>query len=231
MDWRPGYPVDCRGDLIAFRARSGPYGDVEFAAARIVARSTGARVTLADDSSRPRTPDLLIEYADGRIGVGEIVTVIDQHRAAEASDWVNGGLDLHGDKLAWEWWVTAPANVNRHRLRAPLLRILEEMEAADERPPMLVPIDANTAGPGGLKLLALGMTEATGNDQPGERRGVVDWQPEGIGGEPAPDVDGCQTWLDDFLNGALAQDKILKIIAEPGDHEGHLLVGARRLIS
>ena len=69
------------------------------------------------------------------------------------------------------------------------------------------------------------MTEAAGNDQPGERRGVVHWQPEGIGGEPAPDVDGFQTWLDDFLNGTLAQDKILKIIAAPGDHEGHLLVG------
>jgi len=104
---------------------------------------------LQDDNAEVRTPDLRIGYTDGRIGVGEVVTVTDQHRAAESRAFANGGLDLFGANLKWQWWVTAPATVDRRRVRASLLQVLEEMEAANERPPMLAPIDPAAAGPGG----------------------------------------------------------------------------------
>ena len=70
-------------------------------------------------------------------------------RAAESRAFANGGLDLFGENLNWQWWVTAPANVDRRRVRASLLQVLEEMEATNERPPMLAPIDPAAAVPGG----------------------------------------------------------------------------------
>lgn len=107
-------------------------------------------------SAEVRTPDLRIGYTDGRIGVGEVVTVTDQHRAAESRAFANGGLDLFGANLKWQWWVTAPATVDRRRVRASLLQVLEEMEAANERPPMLAPIDPAAAGPGGVEVVGNG---------------------------------------------------------------------------
>ena len=225
VPWQPGYPIDLRGERIAGREATGPYGDVEYQAARIVARSTGAQVVLQDDNAEVRTPDLRIGYTDGRIGVGEVVTVTDQHRAAESRAFANGGLDLFGANLNWQWWVTAPATVDRRRLRASLLQVLEEMEAANERPPMLAPIDPAAAGPGGLKLLELGVTEVAANNRPGDLRGQVRWQPEGVGGELDLDLDGFQSWLDGFLAGPLARGKIDKVTAVPGDIERHIFVG------
>ena len=104
---------------------------------------------LQDDNAEARTPDLRIGYTDGQMGVGEVVTVTDQHRAAESRAFANGGLDLFGGNLNWQWWVTAPANVDRRRVRASLLQVLKDMEATNERPPMLAPIDSAAAGPGG----------------------------------------------------------------------------------
>ena len=65
VPWQPGYPIDLRGEPIASRGATGPYGDVEYQAARIVARSTGAQVVLQDDNAEARTPDLRIGYTDG----------------------------------------------------------------------------------------------------------------------------------------------------------------------
>ena len=58
MPWQHGYPIDLRGEPIAGRDATGPYGDVEYQAARILARSTGAQVVLQDDNAHVRTPDL-----------------------------------------------------------------------------------------------------------------------------------------------------------------------------
>lgn len=224
VPWQPGYPIDLRGEPIASRAATGPYGDVEFGAARILARSTGARVILQDDNSAARTPDLRIEYSDGRTGVGEVVTVTDGYRAAETRAFAKGDLDLFGKNLNWCWWVTAPANVDRRRLGRCIMPILEEMEMANERPPMLGGIDPETAGPGELKLLKCGVTEVAASDRPGDLRGHVRWQPQGIEADFDLDSDGFQRWLDGFLAGE-GRKKIDKLTAVPGITERHLLVG------
>jgi hypothetical protein len=223
--WRPGYPIDLRGESIARRDASGPYGDVEYHAGRIVARATGARVALQDDNIGPRTPDLRIDYDDGRIGIGEVVTVTDGHRAAESMAFANGGLDVFGGDLQWQWWVTAPASADRRRIRASLLPLLEEMEAANEQTSMLAPIDPATAGPGALKLLALGVTEVAANTRPGDRRGHVRWQPEGVGGARDLDLDCVHKWLGGLLEGPLARRKLDKLTDVSGDMERHLFVG------
>jgi hypothetical protein len=223
--WQPGYPIDLRGEAVARRDADGPYGDFEYRAARVVARATGERVVLQDDNLRPRTPDLRIEYADGRRGVVEIVTVTDGQRAAESAAFADGGLDLQIDALRWQSWVTAPASVDRRRLQGSLAKVLAQMEAANERPSMLTPIDPATAGPGALKLLSLGVTAVAANNAPGERRGHVHWQPEGIGGELDLDLASVERWLRDFLRGPLAAKKFVKLLAVSDVSERHLFVG------
>ena len=96
------------------------------------------------------------------------------------------------------------------------------MEASNEMPPRLGPIDPATAG--ALKLMDLGVTEAAANDRPGELRGQVRWQPAGVDGEVELDLEGFGSWLNDFLTSSLAQDKIDKVNAVPGELEKHLLV-------
>jgi len=184
-------------------------------------------VVLQDDNLRPRTPDLRIEYADGRRGVGEIVTVTDGQRAAESAAFADGGLDLQINALQWQWqwWVTAPASVDRRQLQASLIEVLAQMETDNERPLTLTPIDPATAGPGALKLLSLGVTEVAANSAPGERRGHVHWQPEGIGGELGLDLASVDRWLQGFLRGPLAAKKFVKLMALTDVSERHLFVG------
>lgn len=211
--------------MIARRHASGPYGDVEHSAARIVARATGARVVLQDDNTGSRTPDLRIEYTGSRRGIGEVVTVTDAYRAAESVAFADGGLDLLDDNLRWQWWVTAPPSANRRRIRASLIQVLAQMEAAGERPSTLSLIDPATAGPGALRLLQLGVTEVAANSRPGDQGGRVRWQPEGVGGELELDLDGFHRWLTAFLAGTLAKTKVDKLTDVPGDIERHLFVG------
>lgn len=65
-DYRPGHPIDLRTDLMRSHAARGQLSDIELAAARVVARSTGQRVVLQDGNSAPSVVDLRIE-TDGDI--------------------------------------------------------------------------------------------------------------------------------------------------------------------
>jgi len=223
--WQPGYPVDLRGEVVARRAAQGAYGDVEYAGARILARATGERVVLQDDNGADRIPDIRIEHEDGRLGLGEVVSVVDEARAAELAAFRDGGLDLFSDDLRWQWWITAPATVRRAGLRQPLLGVLAEMEKLGERPPMLAPIDPATAGRGAQQLLQLGVTQVSANSEPGDRGGCVHWQPEGIGGHRDVDLEQFRGWLDGFLDGPMAKQKMGKLLVVQGHMDRHLLAG------
>ncbi|QWZ07814.1 hypothetical protein KRR39_20880 [Nocardioides panacis] len=220
-----GFPVDLRGESIARRDHAGPYGDVEMKAARIIERATGAQVVLQDDNVGPPKPDLRLEYGDGRRGIGEVVTVTDPARAAETMAFAHGGLDIVDDNLRWQWWITAPARVDRRRLREVLVPVLADMEVAGERPPALGPINMATAGPGVLRLLDLGVTEVAANDRAGDQAGHVRWQPEGAGGTLEVDIEAFHVWLAAFLAKPLAQSKLNKLAGVPGEIERHLFVG------
>jgi hypothetical protein len=225
MPEQPGCPIDLRGESIARRDAAGPYGDIEMKAARILERATEAQVVLQDDNIGPPKPDLRLNYGDGRIGICEVVTVTDPARAAETRAFADGGLDMVNDNLRWQWWITAPARVDRRRLREALVPVLVDMEAADERPPVLGPIDMASAGPGVLRLLELGITEVAANSRAGDRSGLVRWQPEGVGGKVEPDIEAFHEWLDDCLTKPLAQSKLNKLSGVPGEIERHLFVG------
>jgi hypothetical protein len=223
--WRPGYPVDDRGEKLRLRDATGPYGDFEAKAARVVARATGERVVLQDDNRLPRTPDLRIDYADGQRGVGEIVTITDGQRAAMTAAFTNGGLNLQSERLRWQWFVTVKADAKRTILASRLVDVLAQMEVADERHSLLGPIDPVTAGPGAKKLYELGVAEVASNTVPADRRGQVVWQMEGIGGELKLDWEGFHSGLQSVLVSSLVCGKRDKLVAVAGALERHLFIG------
>lgn len=71
-----GYPEDLRSDRQRVRAANGPFGDFEYAAARVVARFTGDHVVIQDDNSSDGMPDLRIEHGDHTAYV-EVTTDLD----------------------------------------------------------------------------------------------------------------------------------------------------------
>jgi hypothetical protein len=107
--YRPGYPIDLRPPKqIAHRAR-GPLGDFEWAAARVVARHSGARVTIQDDGSRAAIVDIRIDYADRDPGYVEVGTDIRKEDGA-TWNWVAGKGRLPQERplpaLRRDWDVT-----------------------------------------------------------------------------------------------------------------------------
>lgn len=70
-----GEVVDLRSAAAIERAAQPPGHDVELLAARIMVRRTGATVVIQDDGSRDATPDLRIDYPDGRQAVGEVTSI------------------------------------------------------------------------------------------------------------------------------------------------------------
>jgi hypothetical protein len=84
-------------------------GDFEWAAARVVARHSGARVTIQDDGSRAAIVDIRIDYADRDPGYVEVGTDIRKEDGA-TWDWVAGNGRVPQERpmaaLRRDWDVT-----------------------------------------------------------------------------------------------------------------------------
>lgn len=125
--------IDRRPAAMQERARKQPSGDFECRSANVVRRRTGARVILQDGNSRPRMPDLRIEYPDGTVGYGEAVTDTDPAYSEMSSAlWPANEPTprVHPDPVLdrdWQVTVSSGADVKRLLRRAPtLLRQLGE---------------------------------------------------------------------------------------------------------
>ena len=63
-----GVPIDLRSATKRLSAAASTHGDVEFDAARVVARCLGQTVEIIDDGSRDALVDILITYDIGATG-------------------------------------------------------------------------------------------------------------------------------------------------------------------
>jgi hypothetical protein len=223
-EWQPGSPRDLRTERQLQSARTAPYGDFELQAGRIVARLTGARVTIADDNSQAGMPDLHIEYDDARTAWGEVVIDVGQGHAAQTRAFADGGLDFQSDELLWEWWVTLSPTTSLKGLEPKLTRALGTLELAREHYPVLTETSEVTGSPGLRQLARIGIMDVCCADPPSERRGLVHSYPSGVGGVLALDWPGFYGWLDGFLAGASARNKRNKL-ARTNALERHLFVG------
>ena len=88
QDFTPGYPIDLRSPERRRRWAEGAVGDFEGMAARVVARLTGERVVIQDDSTQPAMADIRIDYADKPAAYVEVVVDIEgSYAAMESRIW------------------------------------------------------------------------------------------------------------------------------------------------
>lgn len=139
-----GNPIDGRSDRQRASAASNILGDVEYMAARVVARLTGERVTIQDDNSVAGMPDLRIDYADGRVAYGEIATDIDRGYADMTSTLRRKGdgipRELATPELGRVWFIGLARRISFAKLDRELPLLLGRLERA------AVALDAFSAG-------------------------------------------------------------------------------------
>lgn len=206
------------------REATGPYGDFEGRAARVIARATGLMTTIQDDNRSPRTPDVKIENADSIVGIGEIVTTTDGARADQLRAFAAGKLQFDTEDLRTTWWVTVTPRAKREDLRTTLIRALARLEERGDHVLVNRGVVQPPSFPETLELESMGLTELHCDPTPRDGPGRIYGLPEGIGGPVAMDWDGCAAWLQEFLGSDLCLRKSEKV-RRANAPQGHLYVG------
>jgi len=229
----PGYPIDERKPEQRSRAERGYLGDVEWSAARVVARFTGERVYLQDDGSEPSMADMRIERANGDHAFVEVWTDTDEATAAMFHELLRPELRLPAEwpapHLTRVWHVTVSKKARFRSgprgqlgLEKDLVPVLAKMEAAE----FVAAGDhlLKSTRPLVARLRELGVCQvASRPSKPGEQ-GLVQLSPAGITGSNE------QSWksLDDWLAVTLAKPELddnWKKLKATGARELHFMMG------
>ncbi len=224
--FRPGYPIDLRpAKHIAHRAR-GPLGDFEWAAARVVARHTGARVTIQDDGRRDAIVDIRIDHVDRAPGYVEVGTDLQKEDAA-TWDWVAGKGQVPQPRptasLQRDWDVTVSRGTFR-ALDAELEPLLLRLETTGPRFEFAQRLD-DLANPDATiaRLRELGVVMLSSRIRHAEPA-LARLFPDGIVGWRGPDWQAVLAWIErtlssDELNG------VRKKLAATSADERHFFLG------
>ena len=223
--WQPGYPVDFRGPELAKRDASGPYGDFESRAGRIVARATGLKTVLQDDNRAAAIPDFRLEQNGDVIAIGEVVTTSDERRAEQLRAFGRGELDIESDELACTWWVTVDPKANRKKLRQTLVPLLASIEAAGEHLAFVGSLHSSKPGVHMDRLRALGVTEAVCDSGARTGRGQVIGHLPGIEGLLELDWPTFDGWLGKYLSSEICLRKRDKLVGSTPVNARHLFIG------
>ncbi len=205
-----GYPIDLRSDAQRERAARSLLGDFENAAARVVARLTGERVVIQDDNKADRTPDLRIEYQDGRIGFVEVTADLDPRYAEMVSGLRTKGSEhpeipgrIPAPNLDRVWFLTLSAKANLSRLRKRLPELL--------------------ANPAEIDLRKFGITHASWREAT-DGAGEILLYPDGIEGPSEVTWEQWHSALEDLLLSERVLGKCRKLRQASSD-ERHLFLG------
>jgi len=241
----PGYPVDERRPEDVARQQASYFGDVEFTAARVVARLTGKRVVLQDNGSKPSMPDLRIESRPGPAAYGEIWIDVDQEEARTMSELFRRqrGLpaELRAPELQRIWHVSvskatrfksarrsSAAASEQPNVERDLRPLLGDMEAAGETFPriatreQLVALDNQCA----RRLLDLGIVGAASRPIGAGERGHVLLLPGPIFCPPDLSWQQVNAWIDaKFADPSPNLRKHFAKLEATGATERHLVMG------
>jgi hypothetical protein len=121
-----GMPIDRRSETMRARSARSHFGDLEFFAARVIARLTGARTVIQDDNSSPAMPDIRIEYDDGLTAFAEVVVDIEPAYSATVAE-VRRLREIAVPGLGRLWWVTVSATTQLKDLKRQLPDLLAEL--------------------------------------------------------------------------------------------------------
>lgn len=222
----PGYPVDQRRPTQIRKVAQGPFGDFEGKAARVVARSTGERVTLQDDNSSPHTPDLRIDYRDGRVGIGEVVIDTDPRHAQSYEEIRRSGFAISAEpalRRAWSVNVAAACSLKLLRTNLPPLLVALEAEGVLLEEFMLPEQFQAHPHPVVRQIIRLGVVHVHSWPVAGRRTDQIRVTPEGMGGPVVVPWDEFIRDLDTILAPGRWPD-VERKLATP-DSERHLFIG------
>lgn len=225
-----GTPIDLRpGAQVANRA-AGPLGDFEYWSARVMARVSGHRVTLQDDGSRDRMPDIRIDHPDTAPSFAEVWTDIDEDYAAMYSRIMKPHgqlpLELVDPTLKRVWFVTISGAGNVRRLEKEVGTLLAHLERSGltfehvlEHGPMKSHSDHVVQ-----TLVRRGVVRLSSRPCEAEEQGIVRFYPGGISGSPRISWETFITWVNETLWSPRLKDVRSKL-AETRADERHVVVG------
>jgi hypothetical protein len=223
--WKPGYPIDLRDPELQRRDATGPYGDFEARAGRIVARTTGLKTVLQDDNRTPATPDFRLEREGDVVAIGEVVTTSDPGRAEQLRAFARGDLEIESDGLACTWWVTVDPSAHRKDLNQSLVKLLASIEIAGDHLAFVGSLHSPKPDAYIDRLRALGVLEAVCDSGLRPGPGRVIGHPLGIGGPFDLDWHGFHDWLDGYLSSDICLRKRDKLVNSTPVEARHLFVG------
>ncbi|MET7377989.1 hypothetical protein ABZT08_04045 [Streptomyces sp. NPDC005526] len=205
-DWRPGYPIDLRTPEQRernFKDHVSP--DFEWSVGRVLARLTGARVYLQDDNKKQKTPDIRIDYDDGRLGHAEVWMALDD-RHAEVAGVLSRRPSLVAPNLARHWNVNVTGGFRLKRDKKSytewLPELLTRFEAADHVYEYVPRPDNLSVHPGLLadEARELGIRGLSSYPVRDGEEGLVTFTLWEIGGPADVTWEPFHDWLDGHLN-------------------------------
>lgn len=233
----PGCPIDERKPGQRSRAEQGYLGDVEWSAARVVARFTGERVFLQDDGSEPSMADMRIDRANGDHAFVEVWTDTDKATAATFNELLGPGLRLPAEWLdprltrVWHVRVSKYARFRSGRgrwqsLQKCLVPVLAEMEASGETFEFVAAGDklVSLTSPLVARLVKLGVCEVSSRPVGPHEQGLVRLSPPGIIGSSARSWKPLYDWLAATLDKPELDDNWKKL-KSTGVRELHFMMG------
>ena len=230
--WQRGYPIDLRTPQQQEKAfKDHVSRDFEQSVGRVLARFTGARVYLQDDNRKQKTPDIRIDYDDGRTGYAEIWMALNRHHA-EVAGVLSRRPVLAAPHLARSWSVNVTGSFRLKqegtRYTEWLPDLLARFEAAGQLYEYVPRPDNLSVHPGPLADAARNMGIRGLSSRPADdgEAGRVEFTLWEIGGPADVTWEPFHDWLDDHLNADSAHMHGNKEkLAKAGGDERHAVVG------
>jgi hypothetical protein len=219
-----GYPLDRRDPRRQRSAQSGPVGDLEGLAGRIIARYTGESVVLQDDGSQDRMPDIRIDYTDRPSAYVEVVADIDPAYAATARHVAEPKSAWESPNLTRAWVLTVSKNCHIDALSAHIIDLVVALETSGAGPAIDILDLLLLKTPAASALSRMGVIDAWSHTPRAGEHGSIRLVTEGIEGPYNTDWDAVRAWLESTLASPHLADVRAKLAAT-GASARHVFLG------
>jgi hypothetical protein len=219
-----GYPFDRRDPRRRRSALSGPVGDLEGMAGRILARYTGETVVIQDDGSQDRMPDIRIDYPDRSSAFVEVVSDIDPAYAAVARRIVDPKSTWTSRDLSYGWVLTVTRDCHLDALAPRVIELVAALETSGLGPASGILHRPAPTTHATSALYDLGVLDAWSHRAIDGEAGSIRLVAEGIEGPYDTNWHAVGAWIDNALASPGLGDVRSKLAATGAD-ERHVFLG------
>ena len=219
-----GYPLDLRDPRRRQSAQSGPVGDLEGLAGRILARYTGESVVIQDDGSKDRMPDIRIDYTDRPSAFVEVVSHIDRAYAAIARRVVDPKSTWISRDLTYAWVLTVSKECRLDALAPRIVELVAALEASGFGRASGI-LDLSSPTTQSISALHdLGVLDAWSHSGTEGNLGSIRLTAEGVEGPYDTDWEAVGVWIENVLASPALNDVRSKL-AKTGAEARHVFLG------